>query len=132
MDLQAVESLGYIVPELVLVATILGVFLGDLFVRTKERLGEIALVGVAVSLLCIANLADTPDSWLFSRMIVHDPFAVFFKVVFALATMATVWMSLGSKGRNSDLESREDRTLKGASTSTPSELRERIESAAEL
>jgi NADH-quinone oxidoreductase subunit N len=30
-------------------------------------------------------------------MIVHDQFAVFFKIVFALATMAAVWMSLGSK-----------------------------------
>jgi NADH-quinone oxidoreductase subunit N len=28
---------------------------------------------------------------------VHDPFAVFFKLVLALATVATVWMSLGSR-----------------------------------
>jgi NADH-quinone oxidoreductase subunit N len=97
MDLAAVESLRYILPEIALVATILGIFIADLLVRTKERLGEVALVGVAVSLFAVAGTAAYDESWLFSRMIVHDQFAVFFKVVFALAAFATVWMSLGSR-----------------------------------
>jgi len=96
MDLNTTESLAYFIPELVLVVTILAVFIGDLFLRQKERLGEIALVGVAVSLLAVSRLSGVADAWLFHRMIVHDQFAVFFKVVFALATLAAVWMSLGS------------------------------------
>ena len=91
------ESMPYIVPELLLTATILVVFVGDLLVRQKERLGELALVGVAASLFAVARLSHVEDAYLFNRMIVHDQFAVFFKVVFALATLATVWMSLGSK-----------------------------------
>ena len=45
----------------------------------------------------MARISHVDDAYLFNRMIVHDQFAVFFKVVFALATLATVWMSLGSK-----------------------------------
>jgi NADH-quinone oxidoreductase subunit N len=98
MDLNTVESFAYIVPELVLICAILVIFIGDLFVTQKERLGEVALVAVAFSLLSLAWwVAPREDAWLFSRMTVHDQFGVFFKVVFALATLATVWMSISSK-----------------------------------
>jgi NADH-quinone oxidoreductase subunit N len=95
--MNTAESLPYILPELVLTATILVLFVGDLAVRQKDRLGELALVGVAASLFAVARLSHVDDAYLFTRMIVHDQFAIFFKVVFALATLATIWMSLGSK-----------------------------------
>jgi NADH-quinone oxidoreductase subunit N len=94
--MSTVESLPYILPELLLTATVLILFIGDLLIRDKDRLGELALVGVAASLFAIARLSHADDAYVFNRMIVHDQFAVFFKVVFALATLATVWMSLGS------------------------------------
>jgi NADH-quinone oxidoreductase subunit N len=97
MSLGNLESLGHILPELLLVLTILVVFLADLVVREKQHLGEIALVGTALSLVCVVRLAGGPEGWLFSKMMVQDPFAVFFKVLFALSAMAAVWMSLGSK-----------------------------------
>ncbi len=97
MDLQAIDSLGYFLPELVLVAGVLLVFVGDLIVARKERLGELALVAVAVSLVFASRLSNTPDAWLFTRMIVHDQFAVFFKAIVALGAIATIWMSLGSR-----------------------------------
>jgi NADH-quinone oxidoreductase subunit N len=96
MTVANVPSLLYILPELALTLTILVVFMADLVVDQKERLGEIALGGVALSLLLVAVRGGAPEAWLFTKMIVHDPFAVFFKVVFALATMAAIWMSLGS------------------------------------
>ncbi len=97
MSIGNLASLTYILPELLLVLTILVVFLADLVVREKERLGEIALAGTALSLLSVAVAAKSPECWLFSKMMVQDPFAVFFKVLFALSAMAAVWMSLGSK-----------------------------------
>src|SRR5256885_1198100 len=97
MSLGNLESLRYILPELLLVATILVVFIADLVVREKERLGEIALAGAALSLLAATRSAGGPSCWLFSKMMVQDPFAIFFKVLFALSAMAAVWMSLGSK-----------------------------------
>jgi NADH-quinone oxidoreductase subunit N len=95
--MSTTESLRYILPELLLTATILVLFMADLVVRRKDRLGELALVGIAVSLFAVARSSHADDVYLFGRMIAHDPFAVFFKVVFALATLATVWMSLGSR-----------------------------------
>src|SRR5262245_45693493 len=95
--MSTVDSLSFIAPELVLGFTVLVLFVADLAVRNKDRLGEFALIGVAASLLAVARVSHFEDAYLFGRMIVHDQFAVFFKVVFALATLATVWMSLGSK-----------------------------------
>ena len=97
MSLNNIQSLRYILPELLLVLTILVVFIADLVVREKERLGEIALAGTALSLLAVTRLTGAPECWLFSKMMVQDPFALFFKVLFALSAMAAVWMSLGSK-----------------------------------
>lgn len=97
MSLSNLQSLGYILPELLLVLTILAIFIADLVVREKALLGELALAGVALSLLCVVRLAGGPECWLFSKMIVQDPFAIFFKGLFALSAMAAVWMSLGSK-----------------------------------
>lgn len=102
MTFNSVQSLSYILPELILTGTILAVFIADLLVTNKERVGEIALVGTALSLLAVSRLASVPDGALFGRMIVQDPFTVFFKVIFALAAMAAIWMSLGSKEVNAN------------------------------
>jgi NADH-quinone oxidoreductase subunit N len=97
MNVGNIDSLAYILPELLLVLTILAVFIADLLVGEKERLGEIALAGTALSLVAVSRLTVAPDAWLFARMIVQDQFAVFFKIIFALATMAAIWMSLDSR-----------------------------------
>ena len=85
----AIESLAYFLPELILVGTVLALFMGDLLIRDKEWLGLLALVGVVASLALVAQMSRAGDAWLFNNMIVHDGFATFFKVVFALATAAT-------------------------------------------
>lgn len=103
MNLGSVESLGYFYPEGVLILTIIVIFVADLFVRDKERLGDIALLGVALAFLASARLSGWGEGWLFHRMIVLDNFAIFFKVLLSLATLGAVWMSLGSnevKGPN--------------------------------
>jgi len=97
MNLDTTQSLPYLLPELILVATLLTVFVGDLFVRTKDRLGEIALLGTALALVAVSRVAAWPEASLFYRMVTHDQFAVFFKVIFSLATIAVVLMSLTSR-----------------------------------
>src|SRR5262249_26075427 len=44
----------------------------------------------------VQGLLRGDEGWLFSHMVVVDRFAVFFKVIFALAAFVTIWMSLGS------------------------------------
>src|SRR5437899_8723414 len=100
MSLDNTQSLSYILPELILVLTILTIFVADLVMTEKARLGHLALGGTILSLAAIWLLAGAPAGWLFGRMIVHDPFAVFFKGLFALAALVAVWMSLGSNEIN--------------------------------
>jgi len=98
MNLGPIESLGYFVPELVLGGSVIALILADLFVARKDLLGLGALAAVALSLVAVVTtLPDSANAYLFNRMIVHDPFAVFFKVVFSLATFASIWMSLDSR-----------------------------------
>ncbi len=98
MDLGPVESFGFFVPELILGVAVIALIVADLVVRRKDLLGMAALATVAVSLIAVvATLPDKGDAYLFNRMIVHDQFSLFFKIVFSLATFATVWMSLDSR-----------------------------------
>ncbi len=115
MSLGSVDSLAYLYPEGILSLTILVIFLADLFVKDKEQLGNVALVGVTLALVFTSGLSffghrllaglqcGSDGCWLFHRMIVLDNFAIFFKVVLALSGVGAVWMSLGSnevKGPN--------------------------------
>jgi NADH-quinone oxidoreductase subunit N len=109
MDLGNVESLRFSAPELILIATAIAIFALDLVVRAKEHLGSLALFGCAAALVAsigvrmpfsdrwlVHGLFGWGDGWLYSRMIVVDDFAVFFKIIFCLAAFVTIWMSLGS------------------------------------
>jgi len=96
MSLSNAQSLIYIAPELILGVTIVGLFLADLVVSSKQRLGEIALVSTGFAAFAVVTLIDKPAALLFGRMIVHDPFGIFFKVLFALSGLAAIWMSLDS------------------------------------
>ena len=109
MDLGALESLRFSGPELILIATAILIFLADLVVRHKEHLGSVALFGCAGALVAaiglrlpfsdrwlVQGLFGQGEGWLYSRMVIVDDFAIFFKLMFCLAAFVTVWMSLGS------------------------------------
>ena len=114
MNLGSIESLPYFYPEGILVLAILVIFVADLFVEEKERLGNIALIGVTLALVftsglsifgfrLIAGLPGAGEGWLFHRMVAIDNFAIFFKVVLSLSAVGAIWMSLSSREiRDSD------------------------------
>src|SRR6266404_8188401 len=97
MNLTNLESLAYIWPETILVVTIVAIFVADLFPVQKGRLGDLALAGAALSFFTASRLFGLDEGYLFSKMMVLDHFAVFFKMLFALATMSVVWMSMDSR-----------------------------------
>jgi len=96
MDLGNIASLRLFYPELLLTAVTLAVVITDLVSRDKSWLGEIALVTTALSLLLIGIEPMSGGAWLFSRMLVYDSFAIFFRALIALAALVAVWMSIGS------------------------------------
>ena len=59
MNFSNAQSVGYIVPELLLVLAIVAIFIADLVVTEKKRLGQIALGGGFLSLLAL---------WIFKNM----------------------------------------------------------------
>ncbi|MGH7842240.1 MAG: NADH-quinone oxidoreductase subunit N [Candidatus Binataceae bacterium] len=96
MDLGNFASLRYFYPELLLMVAALMLVLLDLGLRDKSYLGELSLVAAALTLLLIGLEPHADEVWLFNRMLVYDPFAIFFRVLIALASLVAVWMSIGS------------------------------------
>lgn len=97
MDLDSIDSLAWYGPELVLGGAALLVWILDLVTPKKERLGEIALFAAAIAVYLSVRLLEWGDGWIFNRMLVVDGFAIFFKILLGLATVAVLYMSLESK-----------------------------------
>jgi NADH-quinone oxidoreductase subunit N len=96
MDLANFASLRMFYPELLLAAGTLAVVIIDLLSQDKSWLGEFALASTALTLLLIGAEPISSGAWLFSRMLVYDSFAIFFRALIALAALVAVWMSIGS------------------------------------
>jgi NADH-quinone oxidoreductase subunit N len=97
MDLDNLKSLAFFYPEATLAAAALLIVLGDLVVKNKQIFGYAAAAGSIMALVATVDLYGGPSGRLFHRMVVLDPFALFFKVVAIGAALFTVWISLGSK-----------------------------------
>src|SRR5687767_7014493 len=96
MDLKNLESLSFFYPEIILSGTILFLIVLDLLVRSQRALATAAVVGCVGSLVATLDLYTAQEGWLFYRMIVLDNFSLFFKIFALVATVLTIWMSLGS------------------------------------
>ncbi len=88
-----IESLRYFIPEMILVALILAIFLIDLGLKKKKNpIATIMVVGLLAALYAILKTPYTEGVTLFFGMITLDPFAVFFKVIFiATAVLITLF-----------------------------------------
>ncbi len=99
MPLGNLESLRYFLPELAVTAAILLLIL--VHVAGKNRLSPLpaflALVGAGAALLLAGLTPPLPDRAIFEGMVAVDGFAVFFKVLTALATVVVVFMSMDSR-----------------------------------
>ncbi len=94
------ESLAFFLPEIALSVAVLALIFFDLLaVRRDDRAnaaGLVALAGAVAALGASLALWGSAPTWLFGRMLVLDPFAVFFKVLLGFALVAAIVMSLGS------------------------------------
>ncbi len=96
-----IESLGWIVPELIVTCTVLAIVLGDLFfIRGKGKrqgpLEIVVLAGVGAALIATwVGFGGEPRA-VFGTMMVIDPFSSFFDAIFLLATILFVFSTMMS------------------------------------
>jgi NADH-quinone oxidoreductase subunit N len=94
-----VESLRLFLPEVILAASVLAIIAADLMAPRGGSRGGVAIIGIGGSLAAVGAsvaLIGAEPTWLFGRMVLLDPFAVFFKILLALSLLAAVVMSIGS------------------------------------
>ena len=97
MDLASADSLRWYLAELLLAGGCIAVLMLDVTTRLRERLGDVALVVVALAAVAVGFATGGDQGWLFGRMIVLDAFGSFFKLMIALAAMGAIWMSTRSR-----------------------------------
>lgn len=93
MTNQVLQSLPYIIPELIATGTLCLVLLLSLFFKNKSIVSVIAtLAGLLTSLYVLTTTSGNSLN-LFFGMIVIDPFSQFFKIVIVLSAIVVVFMS---------------------------------------
>ena len=93
-----IDSLKYIYPEIVVVLTLLAVIITDLLLK-RGRQAPVAIVstiGLTIALILIGLLYSEESRPLFAGMMALDPFSLFFKAVFCLATIIITLFSITS------------------------------------
>ena len=86
-------SINTILPEIVLTIAALVILLVDIWIKKKEILGYLALVGTAVTLWMVLH-TPAGDGYSFFEMVVNDGFGMFFQVLFLVATILTILLSM--------------------------------------
>jgi len=94
--LNAIESIKYITPELILLVFSLSILICGLFIRKNNVLGVFSLVGVIFAALSLYQSSATSLP-IFSNLLLNDPFAKFFKEIFLLITSVVILISMGYK-----------------------------------
>ena len=88
--MDAVSSLSYFIPELILIGTAFAVLLLDLFIQNKKLIGVLSLTGLTASAFFLRYPSEPLR--LFFGFFVLDPFSFFFKVI-ALGITATALLA---------------------------------------
>lgn len=94
---QLTQSVSLFLPETVLIVTFIVALIADLIIKRSNYLtGVISLIGFALTAFFLAGQSGE-SAFAFSRMLVVDPFALFFKWVILLSSAIVVIMSFFSK-----------------------------------
>lgn len=99
------DSLGFVIPELILVAAIIAVVIAGLTgVRAHLALGAFSITTAVASIVFIALSGFQYDIYLFNRMIHRDGLADFLMILVDVSVILTCLMSLRRKETRSTPE----------------------------
>src|SRR5215472_14495527 len=88
-----IQDLGAIAPELELIIFGMLLLIADLVVKDKKKLGLFAIVGIALSAMFLFRSSGLNLS-AYGGVMVVDPFACFFKLIFLVAAALSIALSL--------------------------------------
>lgn len=93
-----INSLAYFVPELILTGLICLLVATDLLLKKEKSAYNsfIALIGLAVVFVAVLKQYDLGNRSIFNDMLVVDPFALFFKVLFLATAILVIFLSFTS------------------------------------
>lgn len=94
--MNVMESLKFLLPEIVLLAFALTILIGALFRNDKNLWGSLALMAIVLAAVYLPQNNPTAPA-LFSGMLVHDSFSLFFKEICLLITAVVILISMSSK-----------------------------------
>jgi NADH-quinone oxidoreductase subunit N len=99
MFLGNLASVKYFLPEFAVTATILLLIVQRLVTKDPQSasFGYLSLVGAGASILLAGAVPPEAGKAAFEGMVAYDGFAVFFKVLTALATIVVIFMSMDSR-----------------------------------
>lgn len=84
-------DLGPVIPELIMTSVALVILMADLFIKRKETLAFLSIIGVTI---VAYSLLTTPEGSTFSGMFVSDGYSTFFKLLFLLNVILSVLISV--------------------------------------
>lgn len=99
--MNIVESIRFIIPEIILFVFALIVLISSLFIRNKNILGGAALLAVVAASLYLPYGYKTNPA-LFFNMLTGDPFSLFFKEICLFITGIVILLSMGYKALEED------------------------------
>ena len=96
MDLVNPKDLGLIIPELILVATLLVGLIVDLVLgkRSGKTVAVLSILGILVAVFVDITLMSDKARYAFGGMIVKDSFGIYLQILAALAAMLTMLISI--------------------------------------
>lgn len=94
--MNVVESVKYILPELILTGFALATLILGLFVKKKGVLGMLCLAGILLAVLSLQQSYKAADP-LFSGMLLNDSFSEFFKEISLFIAGFIILISMGYK-----------------------------------
>jgi NADH-quinone oxidoreductase subunit N len=80
-----------IIPELIMTSVALFILMADLFIKRKETLAFLSIIGIAFVAYSVLIL---PEGSTFSGMFVSDGYSTFFKLLFLLNVILSVLISI--------------------------------------
>ncbi|MDP2942496.1 MAG: NADH-quinone oxidoreductase subunit N [Candidatus Omnitrophota bacterium] len=92
--MSAIESVRYILPEIILTGFALASLILGLFIKKKGFLGALCLAGILLAVLSLQE-SYKAASPLFSGMLLNDSFSEFFKEISLLVAGLIILISMG-------------------------------------